>query len=454
MKNLSLIETTVQGVKAWRLLNKEGQPLEYFDIFSNILIKKYSTNTRLSYCRNVALFIDYLEEVTNLYPNNNVTQSFLVDTIESFPEWLLYGEQTGNSIALKVSSSYSSPNYSRSTIDLIMASIRLFLSISERIRIAQESLEDYVDDKLFPEIDIKSNLSNYEKQSLVKKSMLAGVIAGGPQLLKICILPIKKSQSYFTVERAFPFGKLISFIDSLTSYRDKALYMFCAASGCRIHEALQLLIEDISVKERSVRLVDPFSRITHSSYKTLSAEQKTKLSWKGRQTDRTVLIQPFGDLFFEYLEKYIKHEYIPHNKHSFLFQHIRGNNKGKPYFLSAPSTRFEAFQKALNKVGLSDSLNQGVHSLRHMYGTYLVNYFPKTDGTFGLPIAVVQKIMGHSTIKATQKYARHDKDLIAVELEYANNLIYDNKEDFSLLELKRKALRSQLVEMEKEYNDL
>jgi integrase/recombinase XerD len=311
-----------------------------------------------------------------------------------------------------------------------------------------------VENKLFENLNITDTIPISTKKNLINKSLLSGVIAGGPKLLKVCILPIKKSQSYFSTERAFPFDKIIPFINSLTSYRDKALYMFCAASGCRIHEALQILIEDISIKDRSIRLVDPFSRITNKTYTILSAQEKTKLSWKGRQTDRTILIQPFGDLFFEYLEKYIKEEYIPHNKHDFLFQYIRGKNKGKPYFLSAPASRFESFQKALQQVGLSNSLSQGVHSLRHMYGTYLVNYFPKSDGTYGLPIAIVQKIMGHSTLNATQKYARYDKDLISIELEYANSLIYNNTEKLSLLELKGKALKSQLIQLGIDYDNL
>lgn len=62
MKNVTLIETTTNKLKSWKLLTNSGQPLEAFSIFSNLLIKKYSTNTRLSYCRNIALFIDYIEE--------------------------------------------------------------------------------------------------------------------------------------------------------------------------------------------------------------------------------------------------------------------------------------------------------------------------------------------------------------------------------------------------------
>lgn len=455
MKNVSLIETNTNKVKSWKLLNNSGELIESFGIFSNLLIKKYSTNTRLSYCRNVALFIDYIEEASNLYKDREFTKSFLVSVIESFPDWLLYGESSGNEISLDIQKTYPSPSYSKQTIDLIVASVRIFLNISERIRMEQENNGELVDSKLFIDANTKELISNNVKNSLVRKSMLGGVVAEGPKLIKACILPISKSQSYFSIERAFPFDKIIPLIDSFPTCRDKSLYMFCAASGCRIHEALQILIEDIDIKNRTVRLVDPNSRITHDSYKKLTPDERSKLSWKGRNTDRVLLIQPFGDLFFEYLEEYIKHEYVAHNKHSFVFQNVRGNQKGKPFFLSSASTRNEAFNKASQKIGVLEELNQGVHSLRHMYGTYLVNYFPKSDGTYGLPLAVVQKLMGHSTINATQRYARHDSELIAIELEYANNLLYkDGEFKSNFLDMKKQAIKSQLLELEKEYNAL
>jgi integrase len=362
MKNVSLIESSTNKIKSWKLLNNNSEAIESFTIFSNLLIKKYSLNTRLSYCRNVALFIDYIEEAAELFKDKNFTKSFLVNIIESFPDWLMFGESSGNEITLTVHKNYSSPIYSKQTIDLIMASVRLFLSVSERIRIEQENNGEFTDSKLINNINTKNIISKQTRNKLIDKSMLAGVISGGPQLLKACILPIPKSQPYFSIERAFPFDKIISLIEAFPTYRDKALYMFAAASGCRIHEALQILIEDIDIKNRSVRLIDPNSRITHSTYKALTPEERNRLSWKGRQIDRTVLIQPFGDLFFEYLEQYIKNEYVVHNKHSFVFQHVRGKNKGKPFFLSATSTRNEAFEKAVITIGLDLKLIQGVHS--------------------------------------------------------------------------------------------
>lgn len=63
--------------------------------------------------------------------------------------------------------------------------------------------------------------------------------------------------------------------------------------------------------------------------------------------------------------------------------------------------------------------------------------------------------MGHSTISATQKYARHDQSLIALELEYANSLLYNEKDNkLTMLEMKKRALKSQLLELEKQYNEI
>lgn len=62
MKNVTIIESSVNKNKSWKLLNNKGEELSFFSVFSNLLIKKYSENTRFSYCRNVAVFVDYLED--------------------------------------------------------------------------------------------------------------------------------------------------------------------------------------------------------------------------------------------------------------------------------------------------------------------------------------------------------------------------------------------------------
>lgn len=452
MKNISLIESSINSNKIWKLINNQGKEFQSFNIFSKLLLKKYSENTRFSYSRSVALFIDYLEEANVVYNDIEITKLFLVEIIESFSEWLIYGRNSGNLIAQEISITLKSNEYSSQSAALIMSATRMFLKMSERIRIEQNEIDKEQSSPLFYEMNQEKDINYNIKKQLVKNSMFAGVIADGNTFAKACILPIKKTTNYFDKERAFPFDKIIPLIESLSSFRDKALYMLCAASGCRIHEAIQILIEDIDLKSRTINLVDPNSRITNVSYKALSPEERNQLNWKGRQTTKTMLIQPFADLFFDYLEQYIRLEYTHHNKHEFVFQHIRGSRKGKPFFLSTSSTRNEAFKKATDAINVTKDLGQGIHSLRHMYATYLVNYFPKSDGNYGLPIAIVQKIMGHATISATQKYARIDQDLIAIELEYANSLIYENK-SLNLSDMKIKALENQIKELESKANE-
>jgi integrase/recombinase XerD len=234
----------------------------------------------------------------------------------------------------------------------------------------------------------------------------------------------------------------------LRTYRDKALYAFCAASGCRISEALQLLWEDIDMLAQTVRLENPNSRKSCPSYLALATAKRDRLSWKGRTTSVTLLIDPFATWFFEALADYLRYEYIPHGRHSFVFQYDDGTDQGAPYFLASASSRNGVFRRAVRLAGVE--LIQGPHSFRHMYGTYLLNYFPRPNGTYGLPMGTVQKLLGHKHAKDTAKYARYDMDLIDAELLHANMQLFSHGEVVSLNEIKRKILLTRLAQVEEQ----
>ena len=55
----------------------------------------------------------------------------------------------------------------------------------------------------------------------------------------------------------------------------------------------------------------------------------------------------------------------------------------------------------------------------------MLNYLPTPTG-IGMPIAILANIMGHASIDSTKVYARHDKEIIRAELEYANKIILGN----------------------------
>lgn len=92
----------------------------------------------------------------------------------------------------------------------------------------------------------------------------------------------------------------------------------------------------------------------------------------------------------------------------------------------------------------------GPHGLRHMYGTYLLNYFPRSNGDYGLPAAWVQQLMGHADLESTLKYAKFDQDLIKLEIENANRVLYAHGTPKRLLELKAEALQAQLAKVQRQ----
>lgn len=455
LKNVSLLETRLHGKASWRLLGPDGHPVRAFDVFAKTLERR-SVNTRANYCRWLAEFFDYLFEASVWTPagqDGSVSQDALLEVIEAYDEYLVFGADSGKAIARRIDETLPSPRISTRSSSIKHAAVRNFLKLSERVR--EQMLEltkldvapaNIDEQKLLFGIGEKRELPGFQRRALVANSMLAGVIAGGPKLIEEGILPTSVPDIAYEHERAFPFDRVSNVLDHLTTFRDKALYALCAASGCRISEALQLLWDDIDTKAQTVQLVDPKNRPNCRSYLALTPEERDLLVWKGRTTALTLLIEPFATMFFEALTAYIRYEYIPHGRHGFVFQYIRECNQGMPYFLAAASSRNGVLNRAIKLAGVEHV--EGPHSFRHMYGTYLLNYFPRPDGTYGLPLGLVQKLMGHRQAKDTAKYARYDRDLLEAELQYANLMLFGNGKVRSVNELKRAALLSRLEEVE------
>lgn len=460
MKNVTLVEVTRDGKQSWRLLGPNGKPITAFDIFANTLLRN-SINTRKSYCKNLAEFFDYLIEAGNQLAEANpdlvIDRLLLSKILESYDSYLVEGEHSGNEIAQLVHRSIPSTIVSGTTSSQYHAALRRFLKLSEKIRSQMAELQEAGFEvaltdpmPLIAGVGERRALTQNERTALRTNSMLAGVISRGAKFIEEKILPTAVSSITYDDERAFPFDRVTDLLNQFTCYRDKALYAFCAASGCRVSEGLQLLWEDIDIAQGKVKLLDPKKRRHHPSYLNLTPLQRDRLVWKGRETELTLLIEPFRHLFFEYLEKYVKEEYVAHGRHQFVFQYNVDGIDGVPYFLSDAGSRSKVFRGAVTRAGIEIVDGVGPHGLRHMYGTYLLNYFPRPDGTYGLSMSLVQKILGHATIKATQKYARHDRDLLEAELAFANQVVFKGSGVRSIAEIRKAALQAQLDEVEKD----
>ena len=460
LKNTTLLPDTQNGKHTWKLLGPTGVVNEAFSSFAKTISKKGRKNTVETYCRNLAQFFDYLYEASAVlkaaHGDALMTQGTLLDVIEAYDEFLVYGVDSGNEIAKMVARTMPSPRNSCQTSALKHAPVRKFLKLSDQIH--SQTLElvnlGLIDRKettsqLLDMDKLQITPSTSQRKALLGNSMLAGVIAGGSKLVPSALLPTVTPQTTYDDSRAFPFDRIEEFIMALPSHRDKAFYALLAASGCRTHEGLQILFDDIDIDKREVRIINPSLRPNCSSYLYLTPLERQKLNWKGRLTARTLLIEPFASIFFDEFAYYLKQEYIPHGLHKFVFQYRYKLFQGRPYFLSDSETRSELFHKIKNICGLENNLH-GPHSLRHAYGTYLLNYFPRINGSYGLAMGVVQQMMGHAELRSTQKYARHDQDLIETELRFANAMVFGRNGNKTLGQMKLDALNIQVLKVQAE----
>lgn len=455
-KYVSLRNRTENGEATMCLIGPDGRLIAGFTAFVQTL-KRNSFNTRNSYCRHLAEFIDYVIEVNVVLAQGRVlTKMELKDALEAYGDYLRLGPDAVNPLARQIANTLPPGINKHSSVIPKMAAVRRFLSVSEEIR--KEMLEIALlsgsqntfiaNEPLIPEIGKRRKITPAENNKLQANSMLAGVIAGGPKLIRHVALTEKADNQSYDELRAFPYDKVIPLIDSMPTYRDKAFYALLAASGCRTHECLQVLMsEDINVLEGTVRLVNPSSRPRSASYKFLTPEQRDKLAWKGRTTDLTLLIEPFASVFFDSLQKYLELEHIAHGKHDFLFQYHIKNQRGMPFFLSESTSRLELFHRINRRIGVKLPPRTGPHSLRHMYATYALNYFPRANGEYGLPAPIVQQLLGHTNIQSTLKYAKFDKDLLKLEIQNANKVLFQHGVSKTILELKVDALEAQLIKV-------
>lgn len=462
LKNVSLCPVVRDGRDSFRLIGPDGSEIEAFSLFADALSKRGRWNTTRSYCNHLAQFIDYLYEAALALLQDSqddppgLSRAILQRLVESYDDYLVYGGKSGNRIAQLVDSRMPSPMNSRQTSATKHAAIRSFLLQSEHLR--QQMLDLIQAGVLAANADPKPllggmtdprQLSHAEAHALVSTSMIGGVLSGGPQKAQPTLLPIPRSAAQYDPSRAFVLDAIAPFIQSARTYRERTFYSFLAASGAREHEGLQLLRSDIDPIAETVRLIDPSSRSNCNSYLSLSPSKRKKLSWKGRATPETFLIEPFLSMFFENLEQYLKLEYIPHGRHDFLFQYSTETALGIPYLLSSYQSRHEIFLSTLRRAKSLGSPS-GVHAFRHSYGTYMVNYCPREDGTRGLPLSIVQIMMGHESIKQTANYARLDAEILRIELEHANAMIFQNQTPPSLAAMKIAAYEARIEQIRRE----
>lgn len=451
MLNVSLLPATDQGAPSWRLISDTGEEVAPFTTFTNALLSQHlSFRTRKTYSERAAHFIDYLFEAAKVL-GSAPSRAQLYDLVTGYPAVLKYGTQASEGLPRKVAERLGYEPLSASFRNQSYAALEMFLRLSEHKRQLHAALGREVDKTALFSPPQRLTLPKNQRTALIANSMLAGCIAGGPKMIEKHLFSghYRAADPEDWPNKAFPYDRVVDLITTPKSYRDRALYALLAASGVRISEALQVCLTDIDASAGTVRIMDPKNRPA-GFYKGLTQQEVEKLHYKGRKTSRTFLIAPFDELFWRYVQLYMDSEYVD-SCSPFLFQKARRSNQPLPLALARYSSTWEQFKKYAGKIGCA---SYSPHSLRHMYGTYLVNYAPNNEGGYGLKLPIVSLFMGHKTLRNTERYALVDRGVAHDAITFANASIYDGVDGKSSHQLKIEIAEKNLARLRSMENAL
>lgn len=436
--HVDMFETVRDGRRTFRLISADELQNTFFDNWAFQLSRKLKYKTVSTYCYAVKTMLNYVAEVG--FQNGGLTPELLADALEAYESFLVFGTSSSIEMVRKAARVLGDRNLSGSSVVTNFAGVNRFIDASEMLRRGLIELEERGAIRT-------ASLSGFSLQTTVKmkapekvrsaiksNSWLAGCIAGGAKRIKSAGLsPISKpSELAFTDEfggdeLTFPIDKCVELIERAPNLRDKVLWSLIAATGCRVSEALTMLMSDLrpstdATISSGVVIIDPATR-RHVLINYISEEAINKLPHKGRAHSETYMIEPFASMFWIALAEYKQAEREKEKRrltpvrHTFLFRNLKNGN---PMPLSY-QTVYERFTKVAFQL---TGETYGFHSLRHMYGYYLVNHCvnpnPNSTRRYGLDLHLVQKYMGHSEISNTKRYARQDAQMLHATLAAIN----------------------------------
>jgi integrase len=444
LKNYKREKINHLGQQTWCLKDLTGNQVEVFTVFvEKNLDLAYTTQKR--YAEVASRFIDYLCEA-KIFALQAVSIKQLNRVIEAYPRFVRDGssgtlaaldrnksedDQWLRDVALALQWKPASAN----TFDNTLAAVNRLLISAEMVGREEYERADFLGLKhdgtyktLIQSLDGSTTLSSREINRMRVNSMLGSVAKYSskkicrPKRLRITKSPQQVDRRYLD----FPIGLIYQLIDAARTWRDKALWLLLAASGIRTSEARNILIEDIDFINQKIYINDPNTRRIG-----ISTAMRNENRFKGRQMAETYLFPPLRKFFFEALEQYLKKEFIAISKPGqpkYLFQYMDSIHRGEPLVKSSDAAMSKCFKKAVIEAQIplrEDGKEWTLHSLRHLYGVYMLNDYPVDvkKGSYGLDLVEVQMLMGHASIKSTKHYARTKKDRLIKKLRESDESI-------------------------------
>lgn len=165
---------------------------------------------------------------------------------------------------------------------------------------------------------------------------------------------------------------------------DKPLFAFLMLSGCRPGEARALRCKDVNLELGTITISATFSNSVYREKR------------KGKQSKRAVI--PIHKEIFDFIKNRVESE-LPS---AYVFVNPR---TGKHY---PESVTKRIWQKAKEKAGLPENIRL-YDATRHSFASQLINR--------DVSLISVSRLLGHSSIKMTERYAHSNLSKLKIDVE-------------------------------------
>ena len=303
---------------------------------------------------------EYIEEVVSADPEKWVIGRHVLEQLEyKLRKQGLPGREHVEAYLREQYRHHCRPNTIRNSYHGLMDFLRFMKetgkgAIEEIVRRDVEAFVEY-------ELDCGLKLSTVRTRLALLKAFLRYLIEKG--VVADDVFPWKlKIKLPETLPRAMDPEDVSRLLGLQSTSRDRAMLLLLLRTGMRIGELLNTRVADVNLKEQKILIYE---------------------SEKNAVGRVVYFSEDAGDALNAWLKKRDPEE-------SYLFY----GQKEKP--LSYTAARM-MFVKYLGKAGLAHK-SYTLHSLRHTYATELLNA--------GMPLECLEKLLGHSSLEVTRRYAR------------------------------------------------
>lgn len=429
------------GYDSFSLFHPElGEIKEYRKYVETISLAG-KLNTTKDTAQDLKRFFEYIYAfpLVEDYKDQCLNSTVLSSLIMGYPKYLTEGKDASG-LPGQIAKLTQSKTLANTSANRLLSTVRIFLEHSSQFHSDLQSLknQDLIDidvdpSELFEDLNTRRKLTNSERQAMMSKSMLAGVISGGAKYTKSRLFHALSTQENSLVDKAFPHKYAIEVLDKANTYRDLCFWALLFGTGIRHSEGLQLLLKDIDAKNREIFTIDPTLR--PAEYASLPNDWKNKLTWKGREIQTVYFLEPFKSIFFNNLANCLKERKKEKCTHQFLFISMDNAHPSRPHYLTSNGSLNKTFRSAQMRIWKDKEVvaddGDALHSIRHFYGVWMLNYLYlgeiNGEKRYGLSPSSVQTLMGHASEVSTKRYAVKDKFILQATIQLANALIEKTK---------------------------